>query len=139
MKWNRFFAVLIGLFALLSFAAVHAIWSVARADLPQGTATQIYQPDFEEWAFLSLTASYRDYSSTTHFVSVARQTVNGKVRFKVTGTYAKSPAGQAWFDNIGSKIRNAIDADCKHWTAEGFPISLNDFQIEIIPSTEKPQ
>jgi len=139
MKRNRSIVMLLGAFALLVVALDHAIWSIARADISNDTATQIYKPDFEEWAFVCLTASYRDYSSTTHFVSVARQTINGRVRFKVTGTYAKSPAGQAWFDNIGSKIRNAVDADCKRWTGFGYPISLNDFQIEIIPSNEKPQ
>jgi hypothetical protein len=107
------------------------MWSIVRADLPPSTATQIYQPDFEEWAFVNLTASYRDYSSETHFVSVGRASVNGKIRFKVLGTYSKNPAGQAWFDRVGSKIRPSIEADCKSWTAEGFPISLNDFDIDI--------
>jgi hypothetical protein len=124
------FVMLLGISALLIFV-VHSMRSIVRADLPQSTATQIFQPDFEEWAFVYLTAAYRDYGSETHFVGVGRETVNGRLRFKVLGTYTKTPAGQAWFDKIGSKIRQAIEADCKRWTAEGFPIGLNDFQIDI--------
>jgi len=130
MKRSRFFVMSLGAVALVAFTAL-VTRSIVRADLPQSTATQIYQPDFEEWAFLYLTAAYRDYSSQTHFVSVAEQTINGKIRFKILGTYTKTPGGQAWFDNIGSKIRASIEADCRRWTAGGCPISLNDFQIDI--------
>ena len=71
MKRHGIVVVLLGASAVLGFVA-HGTLSVVRADLPQLTATQIYQPSFDEWAFLSLTASYRDYGSQTHFVSVAR-------------------------------------------------------------------
>jgi len=130
--------ILLGASVLL-IVVVHAMWAVVRADLPQSTATQIYQPSFEEWAFVNLTASYRDSGGPTHFVSIGREWVNGKVRFKVVGRYAKSPLGQAWFDEIGSKIRKGIDDDCKRWTANGCPIDLNDFTIDIAQSNEKPQ
>jgi hypothetical protein len=130
MTRNRFFGILLAAVALVTCTAL-ATRSIVRADLPQSTATQIYQPDFQEWAFLYLTAAYRDYSSQTHFVSVAEQTINGKLRFKILGTYTKTPGGQAWYDNIGSKIRASIEADCRRWTAGGFPIGLNDFQIDI--------
>jgi hypothetical protein len=138
MKRNRFLFAFLGMLALL-IAAVVITWSVARADLAQSTATQIFKPDFDEWAFLYLTAAYRDYSGQTHFVTVGRASVNGKVRYKIAATYAKSPAGQTWFDNVGSKIRKSVEADCKRWTAEGFPIDLNDFQIEINQASEKAQ
>ena len=129
--------MLLGVFAFLIIAA-HPMWSVVRGDLPQSTATQIYQPSFEEWAFVSLTASYRDSDVPTHFVTVGREWVNGKVRFKVVGRYAKNPLGQAWFDSIGCKIRPGIESDCKRWTAEGCKIDLNDFVIDIAEATEKP-
>ena len=138
MKRSRFFVLALGATALLTVVA-HAIRSVVRADLPQSTATQIYQPTFEAWAFVNLTASYRDSGSPTHFVSIGREWVNGKVRFKVVGRYAKNPLGQAWFDSIGSKIRKGIENDCKRWTAEGCPIDLNDFEIDIAQVNEKPQ
>ena len=130
MKRSRFFLILVGTIALVTCTAL-VTRSIVRADLPQSTATQIYQPDFQEWAFLYLTAAYRDYSSQTHFVSVAEQTVNGKLRFKIVGTYTKTPGGQAWYDSIGSKIRASIEVDCRRWTASGFPIRLNDFQIDL--------
>ncbi len=138
MKWNRFFVMSLGVFALL-IVVVHAMRSGVRADLPQSTATQIYQPSFEEWAFVNLTASYRDNGIPTHFVSIGRAWVNGKVRFKVVGRYANNPLGQAWFDNIGSKIRTGIENDCKRWTAEGYKIDLNDFEIDIAQTNEKPK
>ena len=116
------------------------MWSGVRADLPQSTATQIYQPSFEEWAFVNLTASYRDNGIPTHFLTIGREWVNGKVRFKVLGRYAKNPLGQAWFEGVGSRIRKGIENDCKRWTAEGYKIDLNDFDIDIAPAaTEKPQ
>jgi hypothetical protein len=137
MKRNRFYVIVLGIFALLP-CVVHSLRSVVRADLPQSTATQIYQPSFEEWAFVNLTASYRDEGSPTHFVRVGRAWINGKVRFQVVGRYAKTPAGQAWFDGVGSKIRAAIEDDCKRWTANGCAIDLNDFQIDIAAAGEKP-
>jgi hypothetical protein len=138
MKRNRWLAMVLGMLALLIVLVIHGSWSAVRADLPQSTATQIFQPSFEEWAFVYLTACYRDYSSQTHFVSVGRQSINGRERFMIVGSYSKNPQGQAWFDRIGSQIRKAVEADCKRWTAEGFPISLNDFQIDISPVVEKP-
>lgn len=77
MKRSRFFVMLLAAVALVT-CTVLVTRSIVRADLPQSTATQIYQPDFEEWAFLYLTAAYRDYSSQTHFVSVAEQTVRAR-------------------------------------------------------------
>ena len=138
MKRTKVVGMLLGVFALL-IAAVQAMRSVVRADLPQSTATQIYQPSFEEWAIVNLTASYRDSGSPTHFVSIGHEWVNGKVRFKVVGRYAKNPLGQAWFDSIGSKIRKGIENDCKRWTQNGCPIDLNDFEIDIAQANEKPQ
>jgi hypothetical protein len=138
MKRRRFCVALLAAFALL-IIAVHAKWSAVRADLPQSTATQIYQPSFEEWAFVSLAASYRDTGFPTHFVNVGRESVNGKVRFKIVGHYAKNALGQAWFNSVGSKIRQSIENDCKRWTAEGYKIDLNDFEIDITQANEKPQ
>ncbi len=139
MKRSRFFLMSLGVVALLIFAA-HAMWSVVRADLPESTATQIYEPSFDEWAFVYLRASYRDSGSETNYVNVDRESINGKVRYKVTGRYAKTPQGQAWYDRVGSKIRTAIADDCKRWTAEGYGISLKDFEIDISPQAdEKPR
>ena len=139
MPCNKFVAVLLVAAGILIGSAVHTMRPTARADLPQSTATQIYAPDFEEWAFLYLNACYRDYSSQSHFVGVGKQTVNGRLRFKIVGSYNKSPLGQAWFDKIGSKIRQSIESDCKRWTAEGFAISLNDFAIDITQANDKVQ
>ena len=136
---RQHFLIISGLVSLILCIAVYATRPAARADLPQSTATQIYEPDFEEWALLYLNACYRDYSNQSHFVGVGKQTVNGRLRFKIVGSYNKSPLGQAWFDKIGSKIRQSIETDCKRWTAEGFPISLNDFEIDITQANDKAQ
>ena len=138
MKRSRFFVLVLGTTVLLIVVA-HSIKSIVRADLPESTASQIYQPTFEGWAFVNLTASYRDTGGPTHFVSIGREWAKGKVRFKVVGRYAKNPLGQAWFDAIGSKIRKGIENDCKRWTAEGYPIDLKDFEIDIAQVNEKPQ
>ena len=129
MKRTRFFVMLLGAVALLLFA-VHAGRSVVRADVPESIASQIYQPSFDEFVFVYLRASYRDYGDS-HYVSVDRQSNNGRVRYKLVGRYEKAPAGQAWFDRVGSKIRKNIDTDCKAWTAYGLAISPADFDIDI--------
>ncbi len=137
MTRNRIRWALLAAGSLLVGGLVYGTWSIARADLPQSTATIIYKPDFEEWAYLYLLAAYRDSSGTTHFVSVGRTTINGRLRFKIIGTYSNSPAGQAWYEHFGSKIRGSIEIDCKRWTADGFPISLDDFQIDISAAQAK--
>jgi hypothetical protein len=35
------------------------------------------------------------------------------------------------------EIRGLIEIDCKRWTVDGFPISLNDFQIDIRAADNK--
>jgi hypothetical protein len=99
--------------------------------LSQSTATTIYQPDFQEWAFLYFNACYRDFSSGSHFVSVERQTINGGVHFKIAGTYSNTPAGKAWFERIGSKIRGNVEKDCRRWSQYGFAIGLNDVEVTM--------
>jgi hypothetical protein len=130
MKGNRVLMQSLGTAMLLAVGLL-LIRSVSRADLPQSTATQIYQPSFDQWAFLSLTASYRDYSGQPAFVSIERQSKNGGVRFKVLGRYTNDRLGKDWYARVGSRIRTGIEDDCKRWTAEGYPISLNDFDIDI--------
>jgi hypothetical protein len=131
MMRRRIHLALVGAAALVVGFGLHAAWSTARADLPQSTATQIYQPDFQEWAFVYLNACYRDFSSGSHFVSVGRETINGRVHFKIAGTYTNTPAGKAWFDRIGSKIRGNVEKDCRRWTQYGFAIGLNDVEVTV--------
>jgi hypothetical protein len=130
MKRNRLLKMFLGIAALVAVDSVF-MQSNSRADLPQSTATQIYQPTFDQWAFLNLTASYRDYSGQPAFVSVERESKNGKVRFKILGRYTDDRLGQDWYARVGSRIRTGIEDDCKQWTAEGYPISLADFDIDI--------
>lgn len=137
MKRNRMRWTLPAALAILTPTLIYGTWSIARADLSQDTATIIYKPDFEEWAYLYLLAAYRDSSGVTHFVSVGRTTVNGRIRFRILGSYANTPAGKGWYDHFGSKIRGSIEIDCKRWTADGFPTSLDDFEINISQAKDK--
>jgi hypothetical protein len=138
MKLNRILVTLLGTAALVTIG-IHLMRSVSRADLPRSTATSIYQPTFDQWAFLNLTASYRDYSGHPAFVSIERESKNGRIRYKVLGRYANDLLGRDWYERVGSRIRKGIEDDCKRWTAEGFPIGLNDFDIDIAPVGEKPR
>ena len=137
MKQRKLVVILLSACALLIVVAQSMRPSFGPI-FPNRRPPRSLSTHFADWAFLYLTASYRDYSSETHFVSIARETISGRVRFKVTGSYTKTAAGQAWFDGIGLKIRKGIEGDCKRWTAEGFPISLNDFQIDITQAKQNP-
>jgi len=135
----RRFVVRFAVLALPVGLLVWGIWPSARADLPVSVSTLVYQPDFEEWAFVRLMAEYRDTGSESHFVTVGRETKNGRLRFKIIGGYANTPVGNAWYNNVGSKIPAAVEAECKYWTGFGFACSLKDFQIDITQAGAKPQ
>ena len=130
MKRNRILMQSFGTAMLLAVGLL-LIRSVSRADLPQSTATQIYQPSFDQWAFLSLTASYRDDSGQPAFVSIETPGEKRQRAFQGPRRYTNDRLGKDWYARVGSRIGTGIEDDCKRWTAEGYPISLNDFDIDI--------
>lgn len=107
-----------------------SLQGIAHGDLDPASAFKTYQVSFADWVVVYLTTQV-SASAEDYFVGVGSKVVNKKVRFVVEGFYVDSESGRRWYQKIGSKIEEAITRQCKVWAQEGYPISLNDFEIII--------
>lgn len=51
--------------------------------------------------------------------------------YVITGFYADTEWGREMYRVKLSKIEETVKLYCRAWTAQGYPISLNDFEIDI--------
>jgi hypothetical protein len=103
---------------------------IGYCDLNVTSANKPYKVPFSEWVLVYVSVQCGS-SEENYGISVMEKVINKKFRFTVTGYYRDTPIGHQWYQNVGSKIENLIALDCKNWTMEGHPISLNDFEIDI--------
>ncbi|MFC1767975.1 hypothetical protein ACFLZ2_05500 [Candidatus Margulisiibacteriota bacterium] len=104
--------------------------SPVLADITFKNARKPYTPDFHEWVEVYLN-THIETSTDNYFVGASSRTINKKLRFIVYGRYKDTEIGNDWFKNTWSIKEDIIEKQCKIWTAKGYPISLNDFQIDI--------
>jgi hypothetical protein len=64
-------------------------------------------------------------------VSTYAKFVDQRVRFCIVGYYTNTDIGRNWYANVGAQIESRVKVLCGIWTAQGHPISLNDFEIQI--------
>jgi len=108
-----------------------AFQETAHADLDFAAATKPYQVSFADWVVVYLSTTVGTYTEN-YSVTVSLKMINKKYRFVVQGSYIDNAIGRQWYEQIGSKlIEQTIASQCKIWTGEGHPISLNDFEIAI--------
>lgn len=104
----------------------------AHSDISFDKASKIYNKiSFVDWVRVVLHVNYVTTATGHYFVVTRVKSVNNKTRFIIIGEAYDTPLGQEWFREVGSKIEESVAQDCKIWTMQGYPISLNDFEINI--------
>lgn len=120
-------ALVFALFILILFFVFEQL---AHSDISMDQATKIYKVPFNEWVsvklHVSVAVSAEDYSVITGV-----KIINKRTRFVVTGRASNTTLGRRWYKETVPMIEKQIELLCKLWTAEGYPISLNDFEINI--------
>jgi hypothetical protein len=117
-------------FALFILFLFSGFDQLAHSDISTEQATKIYKVPFNEWVHVMLhvnvAVSAEDYS-----VRTSMKMINKRTRFIVTGSASNTTVGRKWYKEMVPLIEKAIEQLCEIWTAEGYPISLNDFEINI--------
>lgn len=117
-------------FALFILILFFGFEQSAHTDISWEQALKIYEVPFTEWVQVKLHVDY-GASTENYSVSSSVRLINEKTRFIVGGSVANTEIGRQWYKNIGSKIEEDIARQCRIWTSQGYPISLNDFEINI--------
>ena len=120
-------ALVFALFILFLFSGFDQL---AHSDISMEQAAKIYEVSFAEWVNVMLHVSIAS-SAEDHFVTTGMKIVNKRTRFIVTGRASNTTLGRKWYKEMAPMIEKAIEQLCEIWTAEGYPISLNDFEINI--------
>ena len=97
-------------------------------DISADLTNKPYTPSFGDWVYVYLKAVYSE-QSVTHGVMVARKRINDKTRFIIKLYYDSS--ARWYFDDVWPGVKKTIEYQCNWWTAEGYPISMNDFSFDV--------
>jgi len=120
-------ALVFALFILFLFSGFDQL---AHSDISMEQAIKTYKVPFNEWVNVKLhvnvAISAEDYSVTT-----STKMINKRIRFVVTGRASNTTLGRKWYKETVPNIKKNIELMCELWTLEGYPISLNDFEINI--------
>lgn len=103
---------------------------VAYSDIPLDDAMKTYKVLFSDWVTVLLHVKIA-VSTEDYYVKTYPKIINNKVKFVVTGKAANTSLGRKWYKEFGLKIEEDIALMCEQWKAQGYSISLNDFEINI--------
>ncbi len=106
--------------------------NTSRADIGMDIYSKTYPVSFGEWVWVYLNATCSERNSDQYSLSVSIKPIESKVRFIIYGFYnANSEIGREWYQECFPDTKGKIRTWCKRWTAQGYPISLNDFEFDI--------
>ena len=104
----------------------------SQADIGRDIYDKTYPVPFGDWVYISLCASRQDTHLPHYGMVVSRESIEDKTRFSIAGFYnANTGIGKQWYQETFPIIKESIRKQCIIWTAQGYPISLNDFQFDI--------
>jgi len=108
--------------------------NTSRADMGfMDVYTKIYSVPFGDWVTLWL-MQYRNHESGYDGYAVIPHPVliENKVRYKIIIVYnSRSEDSKSWYNEAFPVLKEEIRRKCEQWTAQGYPISLNDFEFDI--------
>jgi len=102
----------------------------SRADIGMDIYSKTYPVPFGEWVYVYIKTTF-DMHRNDCSVFVNTKRIEGKVRYTITGLCPDTEGGREMYRILLSKIEETVKSYCRVWTAEGYPISLNDFEIDI--------
>ena len=104
--------------------------NLSRADITMDTYSKPYIVPFGEWVYVYLKVSY-DINRNDYFVNVLVKPIGNKMRYYLRGECFNTKLGRDFYQNGVPEIKRGVEAACKQWTLQGYPISLNDFEFDI--------
>jgi hypothetical protein len=66
-----------------------------------------------------------------YWIEMTEKVVDNKVKFVITGYYFDTKRGLDWYRRYASQLESRIALLCHTWTRQGYPITPDDFEIEI--------
>jgi len=91
-----------------------------------------YPVPFGDWVRVYLSTIYAE--TVPGYYSLGEVTpipIEGKIRFRISVLYTNTEMGKLWYQEKFPIIKKQIGSRCEAWAAEGYPISLNDFEFDI--------
>ena len=104
----------------------------SQADIGLDIYSKPYPVPFGDWVLVYLSAVHNDSVHGNHYVTAGMEAIEGKIRFRISGSYnINTETGREWYRKTFPKIKEDIRIQCGIGAAEGYPISLNDFEFDI--------
>ncbi|MBC8234386.1 hypothetical protein H8E77_32965 [bacterium] len=103
----------------------------SRADIGMDIYAKTYPVPFGDWVYVYIKVTFQIYLTNHCSVLVSVKEIEGKTRYVITGFYTDNEWGREMYRTQLSKIEERVKLYCRAWTAEGYPISLNDFEFDI--------
>lgn len=117
-------------FALFILFLFSGFDQLAHSDISMEQAAEIYEVPFSEWVVVWLHTNIA-VSAESYFVITGAKSINKRTRFVITGKAYNTTVGRKMYKEMVPKIEKQIAQACEMWTVQGYPISLNDFEINI--------
>ena len=109
--------------------------STSRADiaLDSDVYNKPYPVTFGDWVYIYLKARFETmaFGNSEYYVLVSYKGVNNKIRYVIKGRFCDTVIGRKAYPVAGLDIESKVKRMCNLWSLQGYPISLNDFEINI--------
>ena len=102
-------------------------------EMPMNEANRTYSVRFQDWVYVYLNNEFTHAAppAPDYNLSVKPKVINNKLQFVISGYYFNTKLGEDWYRRYGSKLESNLAMLCHSWTQQGYPISPDDFIIEI--------
>jgi hypothetical protein len=106
--------------------------NTSRADIGMDIYDKPYLVPFGQWVLVWTKIKYTNTSTPEdYYCLVSRKRVEGKTRYVIKARYNRNTEyGRSYYQIISGEKEN-LRLQCKLWTAQGYPISLNDIEFDI--------
>jgi hypothetical protein len=117
---------------IMSLALLNATQSV-QADMSTADANKAYSVRFRDWVYVYINMEFirAEPMLPDYGIGISEKVVNDKVKFVITGYYFDTKLGMDWYRRYGSQVESRIALLCHTWTRQGYPITPDDFEIDI--------
>jgi len=119
--------------ALLISLALLSVTQSVRADMSMTEANKAYSVRFREWVYVYINMEFLQAAPAAldYWIEMTEKVVDNKVKFVITGYYFDTKRGLDWYRRYASQLESRIALLCHTWTRQGYPITPDDFEIEI--------
>ena len=125
--------ILIGIIILICCSVFLIIrQNQSHADITRDVYDKTYPVPFGEWVYVFLSTSLEIKTLPDYWVDVSYGAIEGKTRFTVSVRYLDTTEmGRRFYQKTFPIMKDNLRHRCAGWTAQGYPISLNDFEFDV--------